>query len=637
MATTVPLATTPRRPRRLLPAIVSAAAVSMFVNLIPASAVAAEPAYLNPNLPVADRVSDLVDEMTIEEKVGQMTQAERSALADPADIAAYGLGSLLSGGGSTPTPNTPEAWADMVDEYQSHALQTRLQIPIIYGADAVHGHNNLYGSTIMPHNIGLGAARSPELAARTAEVTAIETRATGVPWTFAPCLCVARDDRWGRTYESFGEDPELVSSMTSVVDALQGDDLSASTSVLATAKHFVGDGGTTYGSSTHDDYVIDQGVTEVTEQELRDVHIAPFAEAVARDVGSIMPSYSSVDYPDDGVDPVKMHANGDLINGVLKQELGFEGFVISDWAAVDQIPGDYASDVRTAINSGVDMVMVPHEYELFVETLLGEIEAGRVSAERVDEAVGRILTAKFELGLFEKPYADRTNIDSIGSAAHRAVAREAAAASQVLLKNDGDVLPLASDSQLYVAGANADDLGGQSGGWTITWQGSSGDVTEGTTVLEGISEVAPEAEVTYSEDASAPTDGHEVGLVVVGEEPYAEGHGDVGVGGHDMKLSEADAAAVDKVCGAMDCVVLTISGRPLEIADRIDSIDAFAAGWLPGTEGAGVADTLFGVVGYGGKLPVSWPRSVDDEPINVGDPDYDPLFPYDAGLTTAAG
>ncbi|ADD45192.1 glycoside hydrolase family 3 protein [Stackebrandtia nassauensis] len=610
-------------------------AAILSLTLLPGSASADAPSPRDPSAPIDKRVAALVADLTLEEKAGQMTQAEKGSITDPADITTYGLGSILSGGGGAPDPNTPEAWADMIDGYQARALETRQKIPMIYGADAVHGHNNVSGATIMPHNLGLGASRSPELAKRAAEVTAIETRATGVPWTFAPCLCVARDDRWGRTYESFGEDPELVSSMVDVVDGLQGTDLTSNTTVLATAKHFVGDGGTTYGSSTTEDYKIDQGITELTREQLRDLHIAPFETAVDRNVGSVMPSYSSVDHPDDDTGPVKMHANDELINGVLKQELGFQGFVISDWKAIDQIPGDYASDVRTSINAGVDMVMVPYDYKTFISTLISEVNAGRIPMERIDDAVTRILTAKEKLGLFDKPYADRTHIGTIGSAEHRAVAREAAAASQVLLKNDGDALPLASQGKLYVAGSNADDLGNQMGGWSISWQGSSGDTTEGTTILEGIREVAPDLEVTHSKDASAPTDGHDTGLVVVGETPYAEGKGDVGVGGHDMKLSAADSAAVSKVCGEIEtCVVVTVSGRPLEITSQLDQMDALVAAWLPGSEGAGVADTLFGDVGYSGKLPVSWPRSVDDEPINVGDPDYDPLFPYGAGLTT---
>ncbi|MGK5499116.1 glycoside hydrolase family 3 N-terminal domain-containing protein [Streptomyces sp. URMC 125] len=593
--------------------------------------------YLDPRLPVGKRVEDLLSRMTLDEKIGQMTQAERGALEAQDDIAGYELGSLLSGGGSNPAPNTPEAWADMVDGFQLRARQTRLQIPLIYGVDAVHGHNNVVGATIFPHNTGLGAARDPELVRDTAHVTATEVRATGIPWNFSPCLCVSRDERWGRAYEAYSEDPALVTRLATAVEGHQGHadgrDLKDADRVLATAKHYVGDGGTEFGSSTTGTYTIDQGVTRTTRQELEAVHIAPFVEAVDEGVGTVMPSFSSVDFLGDDEGPVKMHAHADLITDVLKGELGFDGFVISDWQAIDQIPGDYASDVRTSVNAGLDMIMVPYDYKAFTSTLREQVDSGAVPMSRIDDAVTRILTKKFQLGLFEKPYADRTHLDDVGSAKHRGLAREAAADSQVLLKNEGGLLPLKGDEKLYVAGSNADDLGNQAGGWTITWQGTPGDITEGTTILEGLREVAPDAEVTFSEDASAPTGGHEVGVVVVGETPYAEGVGDVG-NGHDLELSEADRKAIDTVCGAMDCAVLIVSGRPQIVTDQLGDIDALVASWLPGSEGEGVADTLFGERPFTGRLPVSWPRSAGQVPVNVGDEQYAPLFPYGWGLRT---
>ncbi|MEU1470083.1 glycoside hydrolase family 3 N-terminal domain-containing protein [Streptomyces sp. NPDC005761] len=591
--------------------------------------------YQNPKLPVKQRVADLLARMSPAEKAGQMTQAERNALSSQGDIAAYDLGSLLSGGGSVPTPNTAAAWAKMVDAYQLRAQATRFQIPLIYGVDAVHGHNNVIGSTIMPHNVGLGATRDPRTVEKTGAVTANEVRATGIPWDFAPCLCVSRDDRWGRAYEAYGEDPALVESLETVIQGMQGaasgKDLDRNDKVLASAKHYVGDGGTEYGSSTTGSYPIDQGVTKVTRQELEAVHLAPFEEAVRRGVGTVMPSYSSLDILGDDEGPVKMHANAEMINGVLKDRMGFDGFVISDWQAIDQIPGDYASDVRTSINAGLDMIMVPTAYKDFTKTLQAEVTAGRITQARIDDAVSRILTQKFKLGLFEKPYADTSNLDKVGSAEHRAVAREAAAKSQVLLKNDGGVLPLKSSQKVYVAGSNADDIGNQAGGWTVSWQGSSGNITPGTTILSAMKKDA--ASVTYSKDASAATDGYDVGVVVVGETPYAEGIGDVG-NGHDLELSAADKAAVDKVCAAMKCAVLIVSGRPQLIGDRIGDIDALVASWLPGTEGDGVADVLFGKRAFTGQLPVTWPKSEAQLPINVGDAAYDPQFPYGWGLTT---
>ncbi|MER8118240.1 glycoside hydrolase family 3 N-terminal domain-containing protein [Streptomyces sp. NPDC094031] len=591
--------------------------------------------YLNPKLPVKKRVADLLSRMSLAEKAGQMTQAERAGLTTPGDIAAYDLGSLLSGGGSTPTPNTAEGWARMIDGFQLQARATRFQIPLIYGVDAVHGHNNLYGATVMPHNIGIGATRDPRLAERTGAVTAAEVRATGVPWDFAPCLCVSRDERWGRSYESFGEDPALVESMETMIQGLQGradgGDLSRDDKVLATAKHFVGDGGTAYGSSTTGSYTIDQGVTTVTRQQLEDIHLAPYKSAVKRGIGTVMPSYSSLDLTGDGKGPVKMHARGDMINGELKGKLGFDGFVISDWNAIDQLPGDYPDHVRTAVNAGVDMMMVPYTYKDFSSTLTDEVKAGRVSEARIDDAVSRILTQKFELGLFEHPYADTSGAAAIGSPAHRAVARRAAAESQVLLKNDGGLLPLKKSEKVYVAGSNADDIGNQTGGWTLTWQGASGSTVPGTTILQGMRQAG--GDVTYSKDASAPTAGYDVGVVVVGETPYAEGVGDVG-NGHSLSLSAADQAAVDTVCGAMKCVVLIVSGRPQLIGDRLGEIDSLVASWLPGSEGEGVADVLYGARPFTGQLPVTWPRSESQLPINVGDASYDPQFPYGWGLTT---
>lgn len=591
--------------------------------------------YLNSKLPVKTRVADLLSRMSLAEKTGQMTQAERGAVGTGADVTADDLGSLLSGGGSTPTPNTAEAWAKMIDSFQLRARATRFQIPLIYGVDAVHGHNNLVGATVMPHNIGIGATRDPGLAQQAGAVTAAEVRATGIPWDFAPCLCVTRDERWGRSYESFGEDPALVESMETVIQGLQGarngKDLHRNDKVLATAKHFVGDGGTTYGSSTTGTYTIDQGVTTVTRQQLEAIHLAPYKSAVDRGVGAVMPSYSSLDVVGDGLGPVKMHARADMINGVLKQRLGFDGFVISDWNGIDQIPGDYASDVRTSVNAGVDMVMAPYSYKDFHTALGQEVRAGRVSEKRIDDAVSRILTQKFRLGLFEKPYADTSGASRIGSAGHRAVAREAAAESQVLLKNSGGVLPLKKSQKVYVAGSNADDIGNQSGGWTVTWQGASGDITPGTTILEAMR--GNSTRVTYSKDASEPLTGYDVGVVVVGETPYAEGVGDVG-NGHDLELSAADRAAVDKVCAAMKCAVLIVSGRPQLIGDRLGEIDALVASWLPGTEGDGVADVLYGKRPFTGRLPVTWPKSEAQLPINVGDSSYDPQFPYGWGLTT---
>lgn len=591
-------------------------------------------AYLDKTRSVSARVADLMSRMTLADKVGQMTQAERGAVGTGADIASYRLGSLLSGGGSVPTPNTPKSWADMIDGFQRQALGTPLQIPLIYGIDAVHGDNNLAGATLFPHNVGMGATRNPALAVQEGKITATETRATGVPWTFAPCVCVARDERWGRNYESYGEDPALVSRMAVAIKGLQGDGhLARKTSVLATAKHFVGDGGTKYGSSTTGSYPIDQGVTYVTEQQLNKLFLPPFKAAIKDGVGSVMPSYSSLQILGKDAAPVKMHGRKDMITGVLKNKLGFQGFVISDWQGIDQLPGDYLSDVETSINAGIDMVMVPYDYKTFVADLTTLVNGGQVAKARVDDAVRRILTQKFRLGLFDHPFADRTNLNTIGSKQHRAVARRAAAQSQVLLKNAHRALPLAKTGKIYVAGSNADNPGNQSGGWTLTWQGQSGAIPGATSILAGMRQDAPKATVTYSADASAPTTGYKLGVVVVGETPYAEGVGDVG-NGHTLQLSVADRDAVDRVCGAMKCVVLVVSGRPLDITGIVGEADAVVASWLPGSEGEGVADVLFGRTPFTGRLPETWAMAESQLPINVGDKRYDPLYPYGWGLRT---
>jgi beta-glucosidase len=616
------------------------------------------PAYKNPRLPIHKRVDDLLARMTLEEKVGQMTQTERYQVYDDASpITTYGLGSILSGGGSTPAENTPQAWADMIDRFQRAALATRLGIPLIYGIDAVHGNGNELGATVFPHNIGLGATRDPGLVAAVERTTAEETRATGPQWAFAPCICAARDDRWGRTYESFSEDPRLVIQMETAIDGFQGggrgqrgSELSRPDRVLATAKHYAGDGATVYGTASGD-YKIDQGIAITNRRDFWYTSLQQYVPAVQRHrVGSVMPSFSSLDWTEDGVgNPIKMHANRELITDTLKRRMGFGGFVISDWEGIHQIPGDWTTQVRTGVNAGIDMMMEPNSYREFIATLTAEVDAGRVPMARIDDAVRRILTKKFELGLFEHPFTDRRNIGQVGSPEHHALARRAAAQSQVLLKNDGRTLPIRGTRDVYVAGSNADNIGNQAGGWTLTWQGGSTNVIPGTTILDGIRANARGA-VTFSQDASAPVPDNAVGIVVVGETPYAEGFGDVGgplwafdPGDNgqprpvkDMQLSAADKQAVDRVCAATTrCAVVVVSGRPLIIdPPQLERIDALVAAWLPGSEGIGVADPLFGLRGYTGKLPMTWPRSLAQEPINVGDPAYDPLFPFGYGLRT---
>ena len=587
--------------------------------------------YKNPKLPIMDRVRDLMSYMTLEEKVGQMTQVERKFLDGDENISKYFLGSLLSGGGSAPAKNFPKAWADMYDRFQKVALSTRLGIPIIYGVDAVHGHNNVIGATIFPHHVGLGCTNNPKMVEDVYRATAVEVAATGVDWNFAPCLAVPRDERWGRAYEGFGETPEIVKSMAAAaVVGLQTDKLNSRTSILATAKHFIGDGGTIWGTGLNKK--LDQGDTQVSDQEMREIHLPGYLPALEAGVGSIMPSYSLIN-------GTYMHMSNDLLNGLLKKELGFKGFVVSDWAALERMVGqpDYKKNIINCINAGIDMVMVPgavpdgnQSFQNFISLLTESIKEGSISEARINDAVARILKIKFEMGLFENPFTDRSLLSKVGSKEHRAIARNAVKQSLVVLKNNG-VLPISKDlGQIHVAGKNADDLGNQCGGWTISWQGESGPLTKGTTIYEAIQvAVSSFTNVTYSKDGSGAT-GANVGIVVVGETPYSEMMGDK----ESLQLDKKDLKAIENVRKAgVPVVVVIVSGRPLIIEDEVDKWDGLIAAWLPGSEGKGVTDVLFGDYNPTGRLSVSWPRSMDQIPINFGDKEYNPLFEYGFGLS----
>jgi beta-glucosidase len=576
--------------------------------------------YKQADLPIQDRVADLLERMTLDEKIGQMTLVEKDSIVET-DITQRTIGGLLSGGGGYPETNSPEAWAEMVNGYQEYALQSRLGIPLIYGVDAVHGHNNVYGAVIFPHNVGLGATGDPDLVARIGWATATELIATGIYWNYAPCIAVPQDIRWGRTYEGYAEDPDLVSTLgVAYLRGLQGEDLASQSTVLGTPKHFVADGGTSWGSSTTPGYQIDQGVTDVDEAKLRATHLSPYVDAIEAGARSIMISYSSWG-------GMKMHAQQYLITDVLKGELGFDGFVVSDWGGIDQIADDYYEAVVTAINAGIDMNMVPYEYGRFIDTLTEAVEQEDVPLERIDDAVRRILTVKYEMGLFDHPFSDPSLLAQVGSDEHRNLAREAVSKSLVLLKNDEGVLPLSKETpRIAVAGVAADDIGTQCGGWTIEWQGSQGDITPGTTILEAI-QAAVSADTTVDYDRFGHFEGTaDVCIAVVGEEPYAEGQGD----SEDLSLSVADKRMLRRLPDPCDkLVVLLISGRPLIVTDYLDDWDAFVAAWLPGTEGQGVADALFGDVPFSGKLPYTWPKSIEQVPHKQGD---DPLFPFGYGL-----
>lgn len=596
----------------------------------PAPAPAGIPAKQAELLRFDPAIRELLGRMTLAEKIGQMTQADHEFIRDPADVARYALGSVLNGGGSDPKAgNSLQAWSEMYAQYQQQALQTRLKIPLLYGVDAVHGHNNVLGAVIFPHNIGLGATRNPELVERIGQVTAREVRASGIHWTFAPCVCVPQDERWGRSYEGFSEDPELVSVLgAAAVRGLQGRDLAAPAAVLACAKHFAADGGTVPGTGVGlEGQGLDQGDAPLDEATLRRIHIHPYRAAIEAGVASIMPSYSSWNGQ-------KLHGHRYLLTDVLKGELGFQGFLVSDYRGVQQVDRDFKTAIEKSINAGMDLVMVPDVYPEFIRLLTELVEEGRVPLARIDDAVTRILRAKYALGLMQPDpplRPDPALQREFGSAEHRAVAREAVRQSLVLLKNERAVLPLSKTAaRIHVAGKNADDLGHQSGGWTIDWQGKSGAVTPGgTTILAAIRKAAsPSTRVTFAQDGSGAA-GADVGVVVIGETPYAEMQGDR----LDLSLDPADVAAVRRMKAAgIPVVVVLVSGRPLIAGEVLDAADAFVAAWLPGTEGDGVADVLFGDYRPTGKLPYTWPRSNAQLPINHGD-GKDPLFPLGFGLT----
>jgi len=566
---------------------------SLLFGLAGNSALAAGPSDID------RKVEGLLGQMTLDEKIAQMTQVDMAALKDKSHLAKYGFGSMLSGGGSDPANNLPKTWLDAVHEYQELTLKSRLKIPLIYGVDAVHGHNNIDGAVVFPHNIGLGAAHNPALVRKASEVTAQEIAATGINWAFAPCVAVAQNVRWGRSYESFGTSPELVGQLgAAAVEGLQAR-LPGGARILACTKHFAGDGGTKDG--------IDQGNTICDEATFRKLFVAPYLPAIKAGSGSIMVSYNSWNGE-------KLHGHKKLLTDVLKGELGFKGFLISDWAAIDQISPDYKAAVEKSINAGMDMAMIPNSpdqknsYEDYMRFLKELVNEGRVPQSRIDDAVRRILRVKFEFGIFEHPFAAPELMGSLGSAAHRKVARQCVRESLVLLKNEGKSLPLTkATKKLVIVGKAADDLGIQCGGWTIDWQGKTGKVTSGgTTILKALQQAAPKhMAVAFSPDGSQ-LQGAETVLVVIGEQPYAEMKGDR----TDLSLPAEDVALVQKARQSGSRVVtVLLSGRPMILGDVLKFSDALVAAWLPGTEGQGVADVLLGAFKPKGKLPRSWPAN----------------------------
>jgi beta-glucosidase len=600
--------------------------------------------YTDSSQPVENRIEDLLARMTLDEKIGQMTQVEKNSIK-PGDITKYFIGSILSGGGGSPEENTPLGWYAMVEGFQNEALATRLQIPILYGVDAVHGHGNLLNATVFPHNIGLGAANNPELMEKIGRATAEEMLATGIPWNFAPVLAVVQDVRWGRTYEGYGEETELVRALGPAylkgLQSLTEEDnpvAGQSIFVLATPKHFIGDGATIWGSSRTDNYKLDQGNMQVPEELVRELFLPPYQSAVEAGALNIMASFSSWK-------GTKMHAQQYLLTEVLKDELGFEGFIVSDWQGMDQIyPDDYYASIVTSVNAGVDMNMVPYDYVKFIETMKQAVNNGDIPESRIDEAVRRILRVKFALGLFERPMPDTKYQSTVRSRKHLELARQAVRESLVLLKNEKDTLPLSKDIPvIFIAGEGGNNIGLQSGGWTLEWQGKPGDDNEGTTILSGIrGAVGPDTRVEYNrdgdfsefKDAESNPLVADVGIVVLAEKPYAEGLGD----SMDISLTEDETELLLRMREqSKSVVVILISGRPRVITEQLPLAEAWVAAWLTGTEGGGIADVLFGEYPFTGRLSYSWPRSNEQLPININNSAEKtgcdaPLFPFGYGL-----
>lgn len=576
--------------------------------------------------------------MTARQKVAQMIQAEISSIR-PEDLAQVPVGAILNGGGCAPGNNKRAAlsdWLAVADAF-FEASTAGGGVPVMWGTDAVHGHSNVYGATIFPHNIGLGAARNPQLIEAIGAATAAEIVASGMDWTFAPTLAVARDDRWGRTYESYSESPEIAREYAPrLIRGLQGNPapgaLGGPGKVLATAKHFIGEGGTGEG--------IDQGSTRCSEEQLRDLHAPGHMAAIAAGVQVVMASFNDFN-------GARLHSHRHLLTHVLKEQMGFTGFVISDWNGFQQVDEDFGDACAESVNAGIDMLMAPENWRRAYECLLERLQLGQVSIDRINDAVSRILRVKVRTGLFTKPRpsarAGAGNPRTLAAPRYRALARQAVRESLVLLKNDGGILPLKPGGRVLVAGDGADNIGKQCGGWTLTWQGTfndNGDFPNADSVLRGIEErvsagggsvvVSSRGEFCERPDAA---------IVVFGEEPYAEGQGDVSHLSFSARHPEPLRILQELRAAGIPAISVFLSGRPLWVNPELNASTAFIAAWLPGSEGKGVADLLFRNAepeiahDFTGRLSFSWPRDPLQTPLNEGDEDYDPLFPYGFGMS----
>lgn len=597
---------------------------------------------IKPDAKLERQVADLLTKMSVEEKVAQVIQPDINSVT-PADMRRYHFGAILNGGNSSPDKDEfapPEKWLALADAFYEASVDRSnggAGIPSLWGTDAVHGDNNILGATLFPQNIGLGAARDPELLEAIGAATAAEVRATGLDWTFAPTVTVPQDTRWGRTYEGYSEDPQVVTSYAAaIVRGLQGAPGSRNflrpPHVIATAKHFLGDGGTTNGK--------DQGDTRVDEATLRDEFAGPYAAAVGAGVMSVMASYNSWNGE-------KMHGNHGLLTDVLKDRMGFAGFIVGDWNGHGQVRGCRATDCPAAINAGLDMYMAPDSWRGLYDSLLAEVNSGAVPMQRLDDAVARILRVKFRMGLFDsgKPSSrpGAGDFKTLGSPAHRELARRAVRESLVLLKNNGGLLPLSPRQRVLVVGDGAHNYAKQSGGWTLTWQGTGADNTRfpgATSIWEGIRDNVQQAggNAELSADGSY-TMKPDVAIVVFGEDPYAEGVGDR----RNLLLRAEDSNHLEILArlkaANIPVVAVFLSGRPLWVNRELNTAQAFVAAWLPGSEGEGIADVLFrrsdGRIAYDfhGKLGFSWPRTATQYALHRDKPDYDPLFAFGYGLT----
>ena len=573
---------------------------------------------IDKNVLIEKKIDSLLSLMTLEEKIGQMSQVRHFYDINKGDIASKFIGSVIHTQGGNPGETAIE-WQQKFIKLQKEALSTRLGIPLLFGVDAVHGQNTFNGATIFPHNIGLGATANAKLVEEISKITAIESQATGFNWVFSPCIAIPYNEKWGRVYEAFSESTELTSTLTkATINGLQGN-LSKTNTVLATAKHFIGDGATEFG--------IEGGKTSLFANEIRERLLPPYKVAVQENVGAIMASFNTVS-------GTSMHAHKALITDTLKVGMKFDGIVVSDWKGYSRFGNS------NIINAGVDMVMaVDGDLDFFQKTLKKDVESNFVSIQRINDAVRRILRQKFRLNLFKKPFPDTTLVANIGSKEHRSTAKQAVRESLVLLKNKKNVLPLdKKTTKIVVVGEHANNTGLQSGGWTINWQGTKKNYKGGTTILDGIKAVS-KGNIVYDKDATVNHFDADVAIIVVGEKPYAEFFGDIGHDSNNLELTltKEHQNYIKKYSEkGVKTIVVLISGRPLVVTEQIKKSDAFIAAWLPGSEGNGIAEILFGDYNFTGKLPHSWPKSIEDYKgkygLNFWDKTIKPLYPLGYGL-----